>query len=80
VRGCVKTLEWLNEREFVIDGVAFQCTLGDYSGKTNRERFVLLKDRAVLEQYATVFADEAPKNILEFGIFQGGSPALFSSA
>jgi SAM-dependent methyltransferase len=74
----VKTLEWLNEREFVIDGVAFECTLGDYSEKTNRERFVLLKDRAVLEQYATVFADAAPKNILEFGIFQGGSPALFS--
>lgn len=74
----MKTLEWSSDREFALGGVRFSCTLGDYTSKTDRERLVLLKERTVLEQYATVLADSTPKNILEFGIFQGGSPALFS--
>jgi SAM-dependent methyltransferase len=39
---------------------------------------IILKNREVLETYAEVFANLEPRNILEFGIFQGGSPALFS--
>lgn len=75
----MKQLEWRSEREFAVGGVNFECApLGDYSGKTSAERFLLLKDRGSLEQYAAVFDKDQPKNILEFGIFQGGSPALFS--
>jgi hypothetical protein len=75
----MKQLTWSSDREFTVEGVRFECApLGDYTGKTNQERFLLLKDRGSLEQYATVFATDQPKNILEFGIFQGGSPALFS--
>lgn len=74
----MKTLEWFNEFEFAVDGVKFKCSVGDYTGRTTHERFELLKDRQALDQYAEVFASSAPKNILEFGIFQGGSPALFS--
>jgi SAM-dependent methyltransferase len=75
----MKQLIWSSDREFTVDGVRFECApLGDYAGKTNQERFLLLKDRGSLEQYAAVFEKDQPKNILEFGIFQGGSPALFS--
>lgn len=75
----MQQLEWRNDREFSVAGVKFECApLGDYSGKTTSERFLLLKDRGSIEQYATVFRGEQPKNILEFGIFQGGSPALFA--
>jgi hypothetical protein len=42
------------------------------------ERFVILKGRGMLEEYAAMFAEALPKTILEFGIFQGGSPALYS--
>jgi SAM-dependent methyltransferase len=74
----MKPLEWSSEREFTVDGVRFRCDLDDYSAKTDRERFVLLKARTVLDDYATVLAGTVPQNVLEFGIFQGGSPALFS--
>lgn len=74
----MKALEWRSESEFAVDGVQFQCAVGDYTGKTTRERFMLLKDRGSLENYATVLSADPPKTILEFGIFQGGSPALFS--
>jgi SAM-dependent methyltransferase len=74
----MKALNWSSDMEFDVAGVKFRCMVNDYTLKTNEERFILLKDRAVLEQYATVLAESAPKNILEFGIFQGGSPALFT--
>ena len=74
----MRNLDWKGDTEFEIDGVKFGFTLSDYSQKTTDERFVLLKDRPSLEQYASVFGTLAPKNVLEFGIFQGGSPAMFS--
>jgi cephalosporin hydroxylase len=71
-------LVWKSDAEFEVDGVGFECTLNDYSVQTSRQRFALLKDRPSLEQYAAVFDAIKPRNILEFGIFQGGSPALFT--
>lgn len=75
----MKELEWRSEREFVVDGVQFECSIDDYTRKTSGDRLVLLKGRGMLEQYAHVFAKASPRNMLEFGIFQGGSPALFAS-
>jgi cephalosporin hydroxylase len=74
----MKALTWSSEIEFVVEGVKFQCAVNDYTQKTNAERFILLKDRAVLEQYTAVLEDAQPRRMLEFGIFQGGSPALFT--
>jgi cephalosporin hydroxylase len=71
-------IEWLNDKEFSIDGIKFLCSLGDYSLKTNDERVIILKDRGALKSYDTVFAGMQPRTMLEFGIFQGGSPTLFS--
>lgn len=75
----MKALTWLNEMEFTIEGIKFQCCVNDYAQKTTDERFILLKDRGSLEQYATVLSDAEPRNVLEFGIFQGGSAALFTA-
>jgi SAM-dependent methyltransferase len=74
----MKQLEWRGVHELTVDGVRFHCDPGNLDGKSERDRLVLLKDRAVLDQYAAVFAAAQPRNVLEFGIFQGGSPALFS--
>lgn len=71
-------IEWAGEREFSVGGIKFLCALDDYSLQTDSERFVILKDRSVLNNYSLVFSDNQPKTMLEFGIFQGGSPALFS--
>lgn len=74
----MEQIHWLSDRECTVAGVKFFCSLDDYTRTTDEERFILLKDRQVLDNYATVFAAQPPKTILEFGIFQGGSPALFS--
>lgn len=71
-------LEWISEKEFTCGGVSFLCALDDYTLKTNDERVIILKSREVLDNYVTVFGSEQPHNILEFGIFQGGSPTLLS--
>jgi SAM-dependent methyltransferase len=75
----LKSLAWSSPSEFSLDGINFVCTLDDYSLKSDGERFALLKSQRVLDQYRTVFADKPPKTILELGIFQGGSAALFSA-
>jgi SAM-dependent methyltransferase len=74
----MKAIHWLSEREFTVGGVTFECTYDDYSQRTNERRFAILKSRGMLEQYAAIFAESSPKNMLEFGIFQGGSPALYA--
>jgi cephalosporin hydroxylase len=75
----MKALNWLNETEFTVEGIKFQCCINDYVQKTTDERFILLKDRGSLEQYASVLGGAEPRNVLEFGIFQGGSAALFTA-
>lgn len=74
----MKNLQWENDSEFSIYGVRFRCADHNYALKTDLERIVILKDREVLANYAAVFSDAPPRRILEFGIFQGGSPALFA--
>jgi len=71
-------LAWQSDREFSVDGIKFFCAFDDFSLKTTRERLVILKSRDVLQNYVEVFSAAEPRNMLEFGIFQGGSPALFS--
>jgi predicted O-methyltransferase YrrM len=75
----MRALNWLNEAEFTVEGISFRCCVNDYTQKTTNERFILLKDRETLEQYASVLANDEPRNALEFGIFQGGSAALFTA-
>jgi len=74
----MKTLDWTDEKEFVLEGVRFLCVHGDYFVKSDDQRLVLLKDREILDVYARQFGSEPIKNVFEFGVFQGGSPALFT--
>lgn len=74
----MKNIEWLSDKQFSVDGVKFLNCLDDYSLKTDDDRVVILKDRNVLDNYEEVFGESPPKTMLEFGIFQGGSPTLFS--
>lgn len=74
----MKAIHWTSEREFVVDGVTFECTYHDYSQKTDDQRFAILKGRGMLEQYGAILAESPPENMLEFGIFQGGSIALYA--
>lgn len=74
----MQQLEWSSETEFSVNGVRFLCAIDNYALKTDEERAVILKTKTDLEHYELVFANKSPRNALEFGIFQGGSPALFA--
>lgn len=71
-------IEWKSGSEFSVGGVDFLCSIDDFSRKSTADRIVILKARSVIDEYATVLAGAAPKNALEFGIFEGGSPILFT--
>lgn len=74
----MKPLDWRTEHEFVLEGVRFLCSLDDYNRKTDPDRVIILKDRKSLESYFQVLTGLQVRNVLEFGILQGGSAVLFS--
>ncbi len=74
----MKGITWRSEHEFSLEDVVFHCSPGDYSQASDESRFILLKDRVSLESYEQVLKNESVRNMLEFGVFQGGSPAFFS--
>jgi SAM-dependent methyltransferase len=74
----MEALEWLSDAECRVGSVTIQCMIGDYSLLSTADRFVLLKDRSSLEQYASALEGIFPRNLLEFGIFQGGSAVLYT--
>ena len=77
-QGRMKPIEWKSDTEFSVDGVKFLCSLDDTGRKTNSERIIILKDRASLQSYSEVLGNDRVRNILEFGILEGGSAVLFA--
>jgi cephalosporin hydroxylase len=74
----MKPIEWKNQTEFSVDGVKFFCSLDDYTRKTDNDRIIILKDRGSLESYRQVLSNTRVRNLLEFGILEGGSAVLFT--
>jgi cephalosporin hydroxylase len=74
----MKAIEWKNQTEFSVDGVKFFCSLDYYTRKTDNDRIIILKDRDSLESYRQVLSNTRVRNLLEFGILEGGSAVLFT--
>jgi SAM-dependent methyltransferase len=74
----MKRIEWTSPTEFNVDGIKFFCSLDDYTRKTDNNRIIILKDRGSLESYYEVLGNTRVRNVLEFGIFEGGSAVLFT--
>ena len=74
----MKPIEWKNQTEFSVDGIKFFCSLDDSTRKTDNDRIIILKDRASLESYFQVLENTRVRNVLEFGILEGGSAVLFT--
>jgi hypothetical protein len=66
-------IEWKSETEFVVGGVRFLCSLDDYTRKTDQTQIIILKDRRSLESYCTVLRNHIARNVLEFGVLEGGT-------
>lgn len=73
------SLKWLSNDRFRLDGLEFHTTIGDYDKRTTQQEIVLLKPRAFVDTYLSLLERVQAKNVLEFGIWQGGS-ALFLAA
>jgi predicted O-methyltransferase YrrM len=76
----MRPLLWHSDRHLEVGDVNFALSLdpADYdSSRSALDRFVLLKDRGMLEALAAR-AQEPVERIVELGIFKGGSIALYS--
>lgn len=58
----------------------FDLSTSDFTKKTSDEIVILLKNKSMLEAYASLLSGTDTHNILEFGTFEGGSPIFFAEA
>jgi SAM-dependent methyltransferase len=76
------TLTWESDERCVVGGTTFQILPADLLDQKQPQismegaDFLLLKDRALVEQYARLFEELRPQNIVELGILEGGGTAL----
>lgn len=75
-----KPVEWISETKFFVDGLEFGGDLASFTEKTTPDRVVILKDSRLLRQYLDFLAPHSINNILELGIWQGGSPLFYGLA
>jgi predicted O-methyltransferase YrrM len=73
-------LRWLEDDLLVVDGQRY-LVLNESDGAkrepSTSQRMVLVKTREMVEVFEQRYAREASRNILEIGIFRGGSTALY---
>ncbi len=64
--------------EFEVDGIEFVCRPAFRRFRSTATRFCLLKAPWAVEAVRALVEELAPRTILELGIYDGGSMALFS--
>jgi cephalosporin hydroxylase len=75
----VRSIEWRNTEDFRLDGISYKNALGKWNLKTDDKAVVALKAPDFLEKYAQLLDREKVENIIELGVFQGGSALLLAS-
>lgn len=66
---------------FEADGLKFRFINTDFKVyKTTADEIIILKPASFLRQYDHIFESAPTKNVLEFGVFEGGSIILFALA
>ncbi len=76
----VQPVDWISETKFVVGGLSFGSDLGSYQELTTPDNVVILKEARLLKEYLNFLAPHPVRNILEFGIWQGGSPLFYGMA
>jgi Methyltransferase domain len=69
-------IEWRGDEELRIGDTEFRVVPAGRSTSTSR-RFLLLKNRQMVDAYIDLAASLKPRTIVELGVFEGGSTALF---
>lgn len=73
----MRPLVWIDDSTCRVDDTYFVCAYPATKGSTP-DRFVVLKPRNVIERYVALLETLQPRRIVEVGVFDGGSAALFS--
>jgi hypothetical protein len=74
----VGVLQWKTDIEFGLGDTAFRTTPWT-AFASSADEFVLAKERDLVEYYVGLVERVAPRNMIEIGIFQGGSIAFFAA-
>ena len=70
---------WTSEDECLLDDVPFAVGKGNYSAlKTTDQGLFVLKGKSFFDKYDGYFGLVAPQNVLEVGVFEGGSAILLA--
>jgi SAM-dependent methyltransferase len=70
--------KWDTEHSFRTPRFRFDCSVSDYTGKTDLDKIALLKDRHFLEIYRDLLVEERIGSVFEIGFFQGGMPLFLA--
>jgi hypothetical protein len=71
-------LTWTDDRTFRLDDAEYVCRPFGNRVASTRDRFCILKPKWSVLSYEQLLADLTPENIVEVGIYDGGSTALFA--
>ena len=71
-------MHWTSENEFVLDGTSYVCSGLPTGDRSTAEQFRIIKARWSVERYEQLIRAMEPKNILELGIYDGGSTAFIT--
>jgi hypothetical protein len=70
-------LAWTSANDFSIDGIKFLSTVDTYHSQQSQEsNFLLVKNREMIESELTAIESGDVQNIVDIGIWQGGSVVL----
>ncbi len=76
-----RLIEDENGAEFRVSGIKFRFINSQYNTyKTTEDEIIILKGPGFLKHYEPIFEKAPTQNMLEFGVFEGGSIILFALA
>lgn len=70
-------LNWVSDRHVEIEGVRLEFCW-DFKARPDASRLMILKHPSFMEDYVAVMGDRSYRNVLELGVFDGGSCILFA--
>jgi predicted O-methyltransferase YrrM len=74
------SLDWISDEEFEIDGVGYACRPIHDMFESTPERFCLRKPARLVRRLELLLRDGRPTNIVEVGVFEGGSTGFIAQA
>jgi hypothetical protein len=75
----LKRMSWTSPKTFELDGLNYLVDVSTYQYRTDPDRLVILKAPDYWRAYAQGLRDAPTRNVLELGVWQGGSAMAFSS-